>query len=110
VRRLFYEIDVADGSPIAHEALERIGALFAIESEIRGRSPEERASIRQARAGPLLEDLHRWYRATVAKLSRKSPLAVAIRYALARWPALTRYCNDGRLELENNAAERAYEQ
>jgi hypothetical protein len=107
VRRPFYEIDAADGSPIAHEALERIGALFAIESEIRGRSAEERASIRQARAGPLLEDLQRWFHAMLSKLSKKSALAVAIRYALSRWTALTRYRDDGRLELENNAAERA---
>jgi transposase len=107
VRRPFYELDLAGDSPIAHEALERIGALFAIESEIRGRSADERANIRQARAGPLLEDLQRWFHATLSKLSKKSPLAVAIRYALSRWTALTRYRDDGRLELENNAAERA---
>jgi transposase-like protein len=68
---------------------------------------EERASIRQARAGPLLEDLQRWLHAMLSKLSKKSALAVAIRYALSRWTALTRYRDDGRLELENNAAERA---
>jgi transposase len=107
VRRPFFEIDAAGDSPLAREALERIGALFAIETEIRGRSAEERQGARQARAGPLLEDLRRWLHATLAKLSRKSPLAVAIRYALSRWPALTRYRDDGRLEMDNNAAERA---
>lgn len=107
VRRPFFEIDAAGDSPIAREALERIGALFAIETEIRGRSAEERQSARQARAGPLLEELHRWLQATLAKLSRKSPLAVAIRYALSRWVALTRYRDDGHLEMDNNAAERA---
>jgi transposase len=107
VRRPFYEISVAADSPIAGEALERIQALFAIEAEIRGRSAEERRTVRQARAGPLLDDLHRWFHGTLSKLSRKSPLALAIRYALTRWTALTRYRDDGRLELENNAAERA---
>jgi len=107
VRRPFYDLDVASDSPTAREALERIQALFAIEAEIRGRSADERRSVRQARAGPLLEDLHRWFQSTIAKLSRKSPLAIAIRYALTRWTALTRYLHDGRLELENNAAERA---
>ena len=107
VRRPFYDLDIAGDSPTAREALERIQALFAIEAEIRGRSADERRSIRQARAGPLIDALHRWFQSTVAKLSRKSPLAIAIRYALTRWTALTRYLHDGRLELENNAAERA---
>jgi len=107
VRRPFYDLDVAGDSPTAREALERIQALFALEAEIRGRSAEERLAIRQARAGPLLEALHRWFQDTVTKLSRKSPLAIAIRYALTRWTALTRYLHDGRLELDNNAAERA---
>lgn len=107
VRRPFYEISVAGDSPIAREALERIQALFAIEAEIRGRSAEERCAVRQARAGPLLDDLHRWFHSTLSQLSRKSPLALAIRYALTRWRALTHYRDDGRLELENNAAERA---
>ena len=107
VRRPFYEISVAADSPIAREALERIQALFAIEAEIRGRPAEERRTLRQSRAGPLLDDLHRWFHSTLSQLSRKSPLALAIRYALTRWTALTRYRDDGRLELENNAAERA---
>jgi transposase len=107
VRRPFYDLSVAGDSPIAREALERIQGLFAIEAEIRGRPPEERCAIRQARAGPQLEDLQRWFQSTVSKLSRKSPLAIAIRYALTRWAALTRYRDEGRLELDNNAAERA---
>jgi transposase len=107
VRRPFYDLDVAGDSPTAREALARIQSLFAIEAEIRGRSADERRAIRQARAGPLLEDLHRWFQSTISKLSRKSPLAIAIRYALTRWTALTRYRDDGRLEMDNNAAERA---
>ena len=107
VRRPFYDLDVAGDSPTAREALARIQALFAIEADIRGRPAEERRSIREARAGPLMDDLHRWFVTTVGKLSRKSPLAIASRYALTRWTALTRYLHDGRLEIDNNAAERA---
>ena len=107
VRRKFYEIHVAHASPIAAEALDRIGRLYGIEAEIRGRPPDERRQIRQARAGPELETLHAWLHATVTTLSKKSELAVAIRYALSRWTALTRYRDDGRLEIDNNAAERA---
>jgi len=107
VRRKFYDVHVASDSPIAAEALQRIGALYAIEAEIRGRAPEERCALRQARAGPLLDQLHAWFSATLAKLSKKSELAAAIRYALSRWPALMRYRDNGRVEIDNNAAERA---
>ena len=107
VRRKFYEIHVAHASPIAAEALDRIGRLYGIEAEIRGRLPDERAAVRQARAGAELEALHAWLHTIVAKLSKKSELALAIRYALSRWTALTRYRDDGRLEIDNNAAERA---
>jgi hypothetical protein len=106
-RRAFYDIHQANDSPIAAEALERIGQLYGIEAEIRGRPPNERAQIRQARAGPLLEELRAWLRHTLARLSKKSELAKAIGYVLTRWVALTRYCADGRIEVDNNAAERA---
>jgi transposase len=107
VRRKFYDIHVATGSPIASEALTRIGELYGIEAEIRGQSPETRQQVRQVRAGPKLTDLYQWLIATVKKLSKKSDLAGAIHYALARWTALTRYRDDGRVEIDNNAAERA---
>jgi transposase len=107
VRRKFYDIHVAQASPIAQAALDRIGQLYAVETEIRGRPPDERAAVRQARAGPELEALHAWLHATLTTLSKKSELALAIRYALSRWPALTRYREDGRLEIDNNTAERA---
>jgi transposase len=106
-RRPFYDLHQANASPIAAEALERIGALYAIESEIRGRPPDERAGIRQARAGPLLESLREWLRQTLVRVSKKSELAKAIGYVLTRWTALTRYRDDGRIEIDNNAAERA---
>jgi transposase len=107
VRRKFYDIHVAQSSPIAAEALERIGRLYAIEADSRGRPPDERAQIRQARAGPELDALYTWLQAALAQLSKKSELANAIRYALSRWAALTRYRDDGRLEIDNNAAERS---
>jgi hypothetical protein len=80
--------------------------MYGIEQEIRG-SPAERKQIRQSRSRPLLEAMHAWWKATLAKLSQKSDVAVAIRYALDRWNALLRYCEDGRIEMDNNAAERA---
>jgi transposase len=107
VRRKFYDLHVAHASPIAAEALDRIGRLYGIESDIRGRPADERRAVRQARAGPELEALHAWLQSTVTSLSRKSELALAIRYALSHWTALTRYRDDGRLEIDNNAAERA---
>jgi transposase len=107
VRRKFYDVHVALKSPIAREALERIGALYAIETELRGRPHEERRAVRQAREGPELHSLHAWLEQQLAKLPKKSELAKAIRYALARWAALVRYRDDGRLEIDNNAAERA---
>jgi transposase len=107
VRRKFFDVHQANGSTIAREALDRIGALYAIEQDVRGRPPDERQRTRQARAGPLLGDLKAWLAATRPKLSAKSELAAAMRYALSRWAALTRYCDNGRLEVDNNAAERA---
>src|ERR1700691_5528892 len=79
VRRRFYDLQVAHKSPVAAEALERIGALYAIEKEIRGRSPGERREIRDIRSRPLLESLKQWLEETLGKLSRKSDTAVAVR-------------------------------
>jgi transposase len=107
VRRKFYDLEQAHASPIAAEAVQRIGQLYSIENEIRGRPPEQRKQIRQARARPVLEAMQSWLEDNYAKLSRKSDTAKAIQYALGRWAALTRYCEDGQLEIDNNAAERA---
>jgi hypothetical protein len=107
VRRKFYELMEAHRSPIATEAVERIAALYAIESEIRGRAPDERRQIRHARSRPLLDAMHGWLEASLAKLSKKSDTSAAIRYALALWDALVRFCDDGRIEIDNNSAERA---
>jgi transposase len=107
VRRKFYDLQQAHASPIAGEALERIATLYAIEKEIRGRPPDERQRVRTERSRPLIQTLHEWFEVSLPKLSRKSDTTAAIRYALGLWPALTRYCDDGRLEIDNNAAERA---
>ncbi|CAH2606032.1 transposase (plasmid) [Rhodovastum atsumiense] len=106
-RRGFYEVHHATASPIALEALERIAALFAIESAIRGQPPERRVAVRQEHATPLLEQLKVFLETSLRQVSGKSELAKAIRYALSRWKALARYVSNGRLEMSNNAAERA---
>lgn len=107
VRRKFYDLHHAHASPLAADALRRIGALYAVEAELRGQPAEVRAKGRQARAGPQLEALWTWLQTTLSQVSQKSALAEAIRYALTRWTALTRYRDDGRLEIDNNAAERS---
>ena len=105
VRRKFFDIHAATGSAIAREALDHIARLYAVEHDVRGRPPDERRRERQARAGPLLDAFRQWLDVIGPKLSRRSDLAVAVRYALTRWAALTRYAGDGRLEIDNNAAD-----
>jgi transposase len=109
VRRKLYDLYVALDSPIAREAIDRIGELYAIERDIRGLSPDERRRDRQQRAVPLLTSLHAWLLSQLAQLPQGSALAKAIRYAIkpAHWPALTYYCTDGQVEIDNNAAERS---
>jgi transposase len=106
-RRKLHDIHEIHPSPITTEALDRIGALYGIQREIRGQSAERRRQVRQARAKPLLEQLHRWFEQKLATLSAKSDTAAAIRYSLSRWRALTRYVDDGLTEIDNSSAERA---
>ena len=106
-RRKFHDLHVARPSALTTEALRRIAELYLIEAEIRGKPPDERRSVRQARARPLLDDLEQWLRASLEKLSRKSDTSAAILYALNLWPALLRYCDNGVIEIDNSAAERA---
>lgn len=106
VRRKFFEIDKAQPNSFATEVLQRIGELYFIEKEIRGKTPQQRQDIRRARAGPKLEDLQQRLRSTLSQISRKSNLAKSIHYALARWDALVRYVDDGLLEIDNNPIER----
>jgi transposase len=106
-RRKFHEIHVIHASPTTTEALARIGALYAFEEEVRGKPADLRLSVRQARAKPLLDDLRKWMEKALHSLSTKSETAAAIRYALSRWRALSRYTENGLLEIDNSAAERA---
>lgn len=107
VRRKFHDVYVDQASPLAREALERIGALYDIEAVIRGLAPAERQAVRQARAGPVLEELQHWLESTLRRVPGRSGLAAAIRYTRSRWEQLCRYRDDGRLEVDNSAAERA---
>lgn len=107
VRRKIYDVHLATKAPLAAAALERIGLLFEVEREVNGLAPEARRQIRQARARPVIDDLAAFLDSSLPKLSGKGELAGAMRYARGRWEALTRYLDDGRLEISNNAAERA---
>jgi hypothetical protein len=107
VRRKFFDEAERTGSPIAHEAVKRIAKLYAIEKEIKGKSPEERAAMRQAQSKPIFDELELWLQAQLRKISGKTKLAEAIRYALNRMPKARGYLDDGRLELDNNTCERS---
>jgi transposase len=107
VRRPFYELAQSGPAPIASEALARISALYRIEGDIRGRSAVERHAIRQERTRPLVEALQPWLREKLSLISQKTKLAEAIRYALSRWAGLCLFLEDGRVEIDNNAVERA---
>ena len=107
VRRRFYELATAGPAPIASEALERIAGLYAVESEIRGRAADERRAVRQEKSRPITDELELWLRAKLALISQKTKLAEAIRYALSRWEGLTRFIDDGRIEIDSNAVERS---
>jgi transposase len=106
-RRPFYELYAARPNALNTEALRRIGVLYEIEEAIRGKTPDERRAHRQEHARPLLDQLHAWLTATLETLSKKSDTSRAILYALNRWEALTRYCDDGQLEIDNTPVERA---
>ena len=105
VRRYLFDEMKATGSPIAREAVERIGALFDIERLIKGAEPDRRREVRQRLAKPRIDELAVWLDDKLERLPGRSDLASAIRYARRRWPELTRYLEDGRLEISNNAAE-----
>lgn len=105
-RRKFFEIVRLKKAPIAIEAIAKIDALFAIEREINGLPAHERKAARNARSRPLVDDLHGFLRERRVKLSGKSETAKAIDYSLKRWEVFTRFIDDGRLCMTNNAAER----
>jgi len=107
IRRKFFDVHKATGSPLAQEALTQIAALYKIEKEIKGLPPDIRAQTRQDKAKPLLKTFANWLIQTHTQISGKTPLAAAIRYAQKRLPKLDPYLEDGRTEIDNNAAERA---
>ena len=106
VRRKFVDIHRSQGSPIAEEAIQRIAQLYAVEKQARGSPPERRVELRQAKAVPVFDDLEAWLTQQLPRVSGKSPLAAAIRYALARMNRMRPYLAHGILELDNNVAER----
>lgn len=105
VRRAFYEI--AASRPAATEALVRIAQLYAIEQEIRGRAPDERRAVRQECSAPAVASLRQFLETSLARASGKGKLAEAIRYALNRWDGLSRFLDDGRIEIDSNTVERS---
>ena len=106
-RRKFFELAELQKAPIAIEAVRRIDALFAIEREINGLLPDQRLAVRRERSRPLIDALEEWLQGERRKLSSKTKLAKAIDYTLKRWRAFTRFLDDGRICMTNNAAERA---
>ena len=107
IRRKFVDVHKAQGSAIAEEAIQRISRLYSIEKEARGSPPDARARIRQAKARPILDALEAWLAAQLTRISAKTPLAQAIRYALTRIRRLRPYLEHGFLEIDNNTAERS---
>lgn len=107
VRRKFVDVFASQGNAIGEEAIRRIAEFYAVEKDGRGKSPDVRVALRQSRSKPIFDDLEAWLHAQLPKISGKSPLAQAIRYALGRIPKARPYLDNGRLALDNNTAERA---
>lgn len=107
IRRKFVDVQQSQGSAIAEEAIQRIAKLYGVEKEIRGHSPEERVVIRRKKVKPIFDNLESWLHAQLPKISGKSPLARAIRFALGRMSKTRHYLDNGFLELDNNTVERA---
>lgn len=107
IRREFVKVFESYKLPMAQEAIERIAKLYEVETRARGKSPDERVALRQEYAKPIFDDLEAWLSAQLNRISGKTPLAKAIRYALTRLPKARPYLDHGILELDNNTAERA---
>ncbi len=106
-RRKFFELHAANQSPMAAEALERIGKLYTIEQQAKNMTPEQRQAVRQSESVPLLQSLHDWLHHTRLSLAQGSSSAKAIDYTLRRWEALIRYAQTGDLPIDNNPVENA---
>ena len=107
VRRKFYELHVSEGSKLATTTIERMVPLWAVEEAVRGQSPQARANRRQDQSTPIVAELFALWEKELPRLSGKSKLAEAIRYALSRRRALERFLADGRIEIDSNIVERA---
>jgi transposase len=107
VRREFYDLAKGRTAPIATEALRRIAELYAVEAEVRGKPPDVRRDVRQARSKPLVEALFAWLEAQLARLPGGAPTAEKIRYALNHRAGLERFLDDGMLDMDTNVVERA---
>lgn len=105
-RRKLHEVAQTGTTPIADEGLRRIAALYRIEKDIRGQSPESRWTARQERSKPVVDDFETWLTTHRARVSAKSPLGEALKYIARYWDGLTRFLSDGRIEIDSNAVER----
>lgn len=106
-RRKIHDVHVRHPTAVTTEALNRIGELYAIESELRGSPAEERLAVRKNRAIPLMQSLYDWLRLQMVALSRHSDTAKAFAYMLKQWDALNEYCRNGWVEIDNNLCENA---
>jgi transposase len=107
VRRKFFELHAANGSPVAADALQRIGVLYAIERQAASLTPEARLQLRRLQAVPALTDMHTWLLAMQQAVAPGSGTGKAIEHAIKRWPALVRYADSGTFPIDNNAVENA---
>ena len=107
LRRRFFDLAKEGDAPIASEALERIAAIYAIEKTICGHGADARRAVRQERSKPLVLALKAWLEHQLVRVSAKATIAEDIRYALHHWDGLTRFLDDGRIELDTNAVERS---
>jgi hypothetical protein len=107
LRRKFYEVYVGGHSPIATQALARIKELYEIEDEIRGLPPELRRRARQDRSKPIVEALKPWFQQSLAAVPKGGKIGEALSYGLNHWDGLTRFLDDGRIEIDSNTVERS---
>ena len=110
IRRKFVDVQQSLGSAIAEEAIRRIAELYAVEKEARGSPPDERMRLRQAKAKPVLDDFEHWLGVQLTRISAKTPLAQAIRYAITRIKRLRPYLDHGFLELDTDVVEQPFSQ
>lgn len=104
-RRKFFDLHVTNKSHIAAQALKFFGTLYDIERDIAGMNPEDRRAVRQERAKPVTDALHRWMMGQRQRVPEGSAISKALDYSLKRWEALTRYLDDGHVPADNNWVE-----